>query len=83
MLEKCKNYFQLRKNHEGTHTPKPRLPTRPHTSCARAQSGFMTQLQGVMRDCGNSEGEIKEDMRLFAYFCKMMDRRLEGIKNTI
>jgi hypothetical protein len=36
-----------------------------------------------MRECGNEEGEIKEDMRLFTYYCKMMDRRLEGIKNTI
>lgn len=81
MLQKCKNYFQLRRQHEPFLTPrnhKPTHPTRPQSSCLSTptKEGFITQLQDVMRECGNRQTEIKEDLQLFAYYCKAMDRRL-------
>ena len=33
--------------------------------------------------CDFEGGEIKEDMTLFSFYCRMMDRRLERIRNTI
>jgi hypothetical protein len=89
MLDKCKNYFQLRKPQAKYLTPKHsrhEISKRPQTSgpCMNSlSSSFIEQLQGVMNHCDFEGREIKEDMNLFTFYCRMMDRRLEGIRNTI
>lgn len=48
-----------------------------------ASSSLMVQLQGVMDDCGHQEGQVKEHMGLFSFYCKMLNRRLDGIRHNI
>jgi hypothetical protein len=43
----------------------------------------MSQLKGVMEDCGTEGRDLKENMNLFSFYCRAMDRRLEGIRNNI
>jgi hypothetical protein len=64
-----------------------RTTIRPQTSSSSmhqtASSSLMVQLQGVMDDCGHQQREVKEHMGLFSYFCKRLNKRLEGIQHNI
>ena len=41
-----------------------------------ASSSFVGQLQGVMDECEMEEHSMKENMGVFSFYCKMMNRRL-------
>lgn len=36
-----------------------------------------------MSDCDWKGAQLREDMKLFAFYCRMMDHRLEGLHKTI
>ena len=62
-------------------------PVRPQTQGSQHGGGKLVQrLQSVMKECereGETEAEVKENMDIFTFYCRTMDKRLEGMRTTI